>query len=250
MSLCLFALKRVSSPDYIEGTALAFVLLPSVVPVPFLLVSPTTLLFLIPILLRILSIERNRRIEGKIMHWLIKLVIKGFRCGWIQVYKIASCPRHAYTCVFFCSHSSLQALLSPFLCLLVFSLYCFPSQASTFHMATSLATSSPRIDPRPKMSIFFLRAQETVPERPWIDPAWPSLMGSPDSFCLLTLFFSASTPQSLSPALPCKTPLCSGHGFSAKKLRRIIFSTGHSESRFIRICPHGSQFQPCSTDAR
>lgn len=110
------------------------------------------------------------------------------------------------------------------------------------------------IPDKKKKRTSFPRAPETIPERPWIDPAWPSLMGSTwfslYKPCFLTLFFSPSATQSLSPAPPSRTPLCSGHGFSAKKLSRIIFSTGHSGSRFIHIFPHGSQFQPCSTDWR
>lgn len=263
MSFCLFALKRVSSPqrgpDYIRGTALTFILLQSLAPAPFFLVSPTTLIFLIPVLLRILSIERRRQIKGKIMHWCIKLVHRRLQV-WLDPGLQDSIL--SQTCLYTCPCSLVHSLsLSLPFCLPSSVSWCFLFIA--FHLSQALSVwqhpwplghQQPQDYLIPDKKSIFPRAPEAVPERPWMTqlalPSW----ALPDSLCISLVFCLCFSPH-LQPSLCLPLPvlellLCSEHGFSAKKLSRIIFSIGRSGSRFIHIFPHGSQVQPCSTDSR
>lgn len=109
-----------------------------------------------------------------------------------------------------CAHLltlSLSFPPSPYLW--VFPLYCFPPEGSTFHMATSLAnTLALSIIWSYTKRSFSPRGPETVPERTWVDPTWPSLMGSSDSLLFSDSFSSAIT-QCLSPTPTSTISFCS-----------------------------------------
>lgn len=181
MSLCLFVLKRVSSPqrgpDYIKGTALTFVLLQFWVPAPFLLVSPTTLIFLVPVLLRILSTERNRPVEGKIIHWLIKLVNQRLQV-WLDPGLQDSILSQTCLHTSACSLAHFLSLSLPF---------CLPSSVSwhflfiAFHLRQALSicqhpwppAATELFDPRQKKKKNIFSKSSRNSSRKALD--WPSL---------------------------------------------------------------------------